>query len=122
MKSYQSTIKNTLFLSLILLCPTGAAMAVETRCGWLANPTPANWWITDSQATWIISVQGGFRAKGMDNIQEPKEFVKVNGNYGYSCACMDVVSNRKQKRIVSIQSVEQLPLRNCQTDKSLSRP
>ncbi len=122
MKSYQSTIKNTLFLSLILLCPTGAAMAVETRCGWLANPTPANWWITDSQATWIISVQGGFRAEGMDNIQEPKEFVKVNGNYGYSCACMDVVSNRKQKRILSIQSVEQLPLRNCQTDKSLSRP
>jgi hypothetical protein len=119
MKTSQSQIKNFLILSFILLCPTGAAMAVETRCGWLVNPTPANWWITDSQATWIISVQGGFRAKGMDNIEEPKEFVKTNGNYGYSCACMDVVSNYKQKRILSIQSVEQLPLKNCQADKSL---
>jgi len=32
----------------------------ETRCGWFSNPTPANAWLWDREAEWIIGVQGGF--------------------------------------------------------------
>jgi hypothetical protein len=96
--------------------------AVEKRCGWLANPTPGNLWLNDSQESWTISVQGGWHsAKGIDLIPDitTKEFVKTNGGYGYGCACMDVVTDRKKRRILSIQSFQQLPLKTCQADKSL---
>ena len=28
----------------------------QTRCGWIDNPTPANWWLTDGYGEWIIGV------------------------------------------------------------------
>jgi hypothetical protein len=37
------------------------ANAAETRCGWLQNPTPANWWLTDRDGTWTISAQGDIK-------------------------------------------------------------
>ena len=27
-----------------------ASSVSETRCGWLENPTPANWWLLDKQS------------------------------------------------------------------------
>ncbi|MBL7685903.1 MAG: DUF4087 domain-containing protein, partial [Deltaproteobacteria bacterium] len=36
----------------------------ETRCGWIDNPTPANWDLTDRDRTWTIGVQGGVQAEG----------------------------------------------------------
>ena len=39
---------------------------VETRCGWFSNPTPANASLYDSQREWIISVQGGYEAEGLE--------------------------------------------------------
>jgi hypothetical protein len=32
----------------------------ETRCGWLYNPTPLNWYLIDKDGRWIISQQGGY--------------------------------------------------------------
>lgn len=97
--------------------------AVEKRCGWLQNPTPGNWWLNDSRASWTISAQAGYRAKGIDSIPDItlKEFVKTNGSYGYGCACMDVTTDQKKRRIISIQGFQQLPLKVCQADKSLLR-
>jgi hypothetical protein len=41
---------------------------VETRCGWLHNPTPRNWYLIDKDGSWVISMQGGYEAQGMDNL------------------------------------------------------
>jgi len=35
-----------------------AAPAAQTRCGWYAMPTPGNLWLTDRDATWVITSQG----------------------------------------------------------------
>ena len=34
-------------LALSLAAAAVAADAPAKRCGWIANPTPGNWWITD---------------------------------------------------------------------------
>lgn len=97
-----------------------AAMA-ETRCGWLENPTPANWWLIDKDDTWIISAQGGFQSDGMDLIGDISagDYVTTNGNYGYACACMDVMTDAQNSRITMIHSFRQLKMSKCTNDNSL---
>lgn len=36
-----------------------ASDGFENRCGWVDNPTPANWWLTDRDGEWVIGVPGG---------------------------------------------------------------
>ena len=99
------------------------SFATENRCGWLQNPTPANWWLTDRDGTWTISVQGGYQARGMDNIPPigEREYVRTNGNYGYTCACLRAVTDRTEMRIISIQGGKQLPLKTCRQDPNLPK-
>ncbi|MGL4623226.1 MAG: DUF4087 domain-containing protein [Chroococcidiopsis sp.] len=100
------------------------ASATETRCGWLHNPTPANWYLTDKDGRWIIGVQGGYQAPGMDKIPDMSEgdYVKTNvGSYGYGCACLDVTVDREKQRITLIKSAEQLPLKTCREDANLPK-
>jgi len=94
---------------------TLAANAAETRCGWLHNPTPSNWWLTDRNGRWIISTQGGSQAAGMDNMppMDDRKYVRTNGYYGYTCTCLKVTTDAKKMRILRIQSSEQLPLKTC---------
>lgn len=110
-------------LSLITLCLGFApsSYANERRCGWLQNPTPANWWLVDRDGSWTISTQGGRSARGMDRIPDLSqgEYVETNGSYGYACACMDVAASPKAMRINTIYRVKQLPLRTCQQDPAL---
>jgi hypothetical protein len=112
--------KMILALGLVLVA-TAPSYALETRCGWLDNPTPANWWLTDRDSRWTISVQGGYHAKGMDNISEiaPQDYVKTNGYYGYSCACLKVTTHKKLSRIQEIRSFKSLPLQQCRQDPAL---
>jgi Protein of unknown function (DUF4087) len=100
------------------------AMAFEKRCGWLANPTPANWSLTDSKGEWELGVQGGYQAPGMDKMPDmtTKGWVKENGNYGYGCACLIVETNSKAKRITRLVRAEPLPLEQCRADNKLKRP
>ena len=39
---------------------SGQSKKFETRCGWLANPTPANYWFYDKDGEWTIGEQGGY--------------------------------------------------------------
>lgn len=39
-------------------------------CGWIQNPTPANWWIQDSLGQWVLGTQGGEQVRGMDAIPD----------------------------------------------------
>ena len=97
------------------------ATATEMRCGWLRNPTPANWYLTDKDGTWTIGTQGGEQATGLETIPnaDDKEVVLTNGNHGYNCACLNVIVNRKLMRIVEIQGGEALPLSTCREDPNL---
>jgi hypothetical protein len=68
-------------------------------------------------------VQGGYQAGGMNNIPpfNDDEYVKTNVNYGYGCACLNVVTDRNRIRITTIQGGEQLPLSTCRKDPNLPK-
>ena len=111
-------------LALFALLAAAAFPALaETRCGWLDNPTPANWWLTDADGEWLIGAQGGYQAPGMDNMPDMSTagWVRTNGYYGYGCACMNVSTNRRSMRITRIRSARPVPLRQCRNDRALPR-
>ncbi len=95
----------------------------QRRCGWLQNPTPANWWLLDRDGEWTLSAQGGYQASGMDNMPDmsTRGWVETNGSYGYGCACMTVTVNRASGRITRIHSATPVPLRQCRADRRLPR-
>ena len=118
-------MNKNLFISVIissLFIVALPAKAVETRCGWLHNPTPRNWYLIDKDSRWVISMQGGYEAKGMDNLPtNEKEYVKTNGYYGYGCACMDVVTDSARLRVSEIRGGESLPLSTGRQDPNLPK-
>src|SRR5204862_191377 len=88
-----------ILLTVCLLSPAAIAAdktadsgGFENRCGWVDNPTPANWDLTDKDGTWSIGVQGGRQAEGdVPEFPESKAYwKKTNVNYGYGCACLRV--------------------------------
>ncbi|MFD1696550.1 DUF4087 domain-containing protein [Roseibium aestuarii] len=102
------------------------ALAAETRCGWIANPTPGNWWLTDRQATWILRTQGrDYEPLGMDRIGDISagEYVASNGSYGYACACahVDTTVFDGEPYITAIHSFDLIPLARCEKDPALPR-
>ena len=112
------------FLILLAFVLAAAPVAkAERRCGWLDNPTPANWWLTDRDGEWLLSAQGGYQAPGMDEMPDMSTAGEVltNGNHGYSCACMTVTSDRASERITRIISARPVPLRQCRLDRRLPR-
>ncbi len=118
-------MKKFLFPLVFLLAAPLYAQPIERRCGWLNNPTPANWFLVDRAAAWDIGIQGGFQARGIEkiNLQNERDYVRTNGNYGYGCACMDVTTTRSGGtwRITSIRSFRQLPLKQCLEDPDLPK-
>jgi len=109
------------FFSFFSAVPVLRASDFETRCGWIDNPTPANWDLTDRHGTWLIGAQGGYQAKGdVPQIPESKKYwVNTNIHYGYGCACLKVKTDPKQKRILEIKGGQALPLARCYSDKTL---
>jgi Protein of unknown function (DUF4087) len=96
----------------------------ERRCGWLDNPTPANWWLTDRDGEWTIMTQGGRYPDGMEeNMGDmaARGWVRTNGYYGYGCACMDVETDRREMRVTRVISARPVPLSQCRNDRSLPR-
>lgn len=100
-----------------------STMSAEKRCGWLENPTPANLWLIDNDSEWTLSVQGrGFiNEKSMANMPfiDQKEFVRTNGNYGFSCVCLNVKTNKEKSEILEIYGGEQLLLKKCLEDPNI---
>lgn len=101
--------------------PPSPGGEVETRCGWLENPTPANLWLTDRDGEWIINVQGGHQAE-MDTWPEfaPGQWVVTNGvSYGYGCACLKLVADPRSRLVVRVLSAAAKPLSACRQDKAI---
>nr|WP_245297863.1 DUF4087 domain-containing protein [Methylobacterium radiotolerans] len=111
-------------LSLCLGIWSTGLSASEKRCGWLQNPTPGNWWLIDKDAKWILREQGEFDPSGFDIIPDisKRYFVKSNGNYGYTCACIGGEFDATEHRITEILSFEQRSVRICRKDHALKRP
>ena len=112
------------FIMLLAMLTSAPAGATERRCGWIHNPTPANWWLVDREGEWLMAAQGGYQAPGMDHLPDMSagEWVRTNGYYGYGCACLKVATDRRAKRITRIASATPLPLRHCRIDRRLPKP
>ena len=104
---------------------SGVSQAAETRCGWIDNPTPRNWWLQDRDRTWTIMTQDPDNPDGPEGMElipdlSEGEFVQTNGYHGYGCACMSVETDGAE-RITKIMSFRQLQLAQCRNDKALER-
>lgn len=121
-------MKNVLFsiVAVILLASGSSAFYgasptvnfAETRCGWFVNPTPANAWLIDAKDEWIIAVQGGHQAEGDWPTFKNSQWVKMNNNYGYGCACMRLTTDI-ESRATRIHSGYAKPLSSCRKDKAI---
>lgn len=94
----------------------------QLRCGWFENPTPANAWLTDRDGEWTIGVQGGHQAEGDWPRFAPYRWVRTNGNYGYGCACLRVVTDAKDRSVTRILARSSRPLAACRSDRALKEP
>ena len=105
--------------------PTAVAAAAkgERRCGWLVNPTPANWWLTDRDGQWVLGSQGADQTPGMDEMPDMSTagWVETNGHYGYGCACLTITADA-DGRVTRIADAQPKPLKQCRADRSLPRP
>ena len=115
-------------LALLLAFAASAAAGpspagTERRCGWLHNPTPANWWLVDRDGEWLLGAQGGYQAPGMDEMPDMTTagWVETNGHYGHGCACMEVTVDRRTRRVSRVHSATPIPLHRCQADRALPR-
>lgn len=108
----------------VLINAPHEAYAKEVRCGWIVNPTPANWTLLDADCEWVLGTQGAFQAKGLEDIGDltASDWVVTNGSsYGYGCACLTVDTERATKTVTQIHSFRQLKLAKCEADKNLPR-
>ena len=116
-----------IFISTVMLAVSGpvlAADAAQHLCGWVENPTPANWTLTDKTAQWIINTQGGHQAGDMPDFQKGKSFwVKTQPNgYGYGCGCIDAKADAATHEVASFTKASVLKLSVCRKDKALKEP
>ena len=96
--------------------------AAGNRCGWFHNPTPNNATLTDRDGEWVVSTQGGDSAEGDWPVFTDAQWKKTNGHYGYGCACIKVVVDRGDQRVLRIASATAKPLKACRGDRALPKP
>jgi hypothetical protein len=94
------------------------------RCGWLHNPTPANWWLVDADGEWVLGSQGSEPVAGMDDMPDMSAsgWVETNGHYGYGCACMDMVVDPTSGDVLKVSNAAPKPLAQCRADPKLPDP
>jgi hypothetical protein len=98
--------------------------AAARRCGWLHNPTPGNWWLTDREGEWILATQGGEEAAGMEEMPDMSalDWKKTNGHYGYGCACLTITADPATRRVIRFKAPTPLRLAQCRSDRALPKP
>jgi Protein of unknown function (DUF4087) len=101
-----------------------AIAASGRRCGWLYNPTPANWWLVDGDGQWVLGSQGSEPVAGMEDMPDMSavEWVETNGHYGYGCACMDMEVDPASGDVLRVSKATPKPLAQCRADPKLPKP
>ena len=109
-----------------LLALGAGTEAAERRCGWLVNPTPANYYLQDAQASWWLMSQGGLHAEGVDEhlpAFDERQYVQTQPNgYGYGCACLTVDVDAAEQNVTRLYAGKTLPLSKCERDPALPKP
>ncbi|WP_455233325.1 DUF4087 domain-containing protein [Geopseudomonas aromaticivorans] len=105
----------------LLLAPLAASaeLVSEKRCGWLAGTTTTAHSFMDPDGSWNVS-----RIVVMDEEDgrvAEEHFVRLRGEYGYSCACLQVMVDHQADEIAEVEAVFGLPLKNCLEDRRLAR-
>lgn len=127
-----SSIMRNILSSLVLMAAVpvlaaapAAQSPVQKRCGWLVNPTPANWYFFDRDGRWVLGEQGGYQISIADLNHLPKDepgtFVADGRGYGYNCVCLNMRVDQKTTHVTRIVSGSALPLKRCRTDKRLPK-
>jgi hypothetical protein len=95
----------------------------QTRCGWLDNPTPGNWWLTDRDGEWTLATQGSEGVPGWETLEviTPPQWVETNGSYGHGCVCASMRVDMAEERVLEIRSVSPRPLKACRNDRRLPK-
>jgi hypothetical protein len=113
-------------LSAALLASVPAQAETVRRCGWFANPTPANFVLRDADGNWWLQMQGSPAAPGFDAAMDKAgsfgaEWVNENtADYGYGCACVDGTFGRPgTSDVLSIKRIKVLSLAQCRADPAL---
>lgn len=111
-------------LLLLGAAPPLVAQKLETRCGWLVNPTPGNFELVDRDGRWLLSSQSGYQVPGMDEIPDMTVagWVATNGSYGHGCACLKVVTSGHAQAITRLVASTPIPLARCRKDRRLPPP
>lgn len=95
----------------------------EVRCGWIENPTPGNWFLSDRDGRWTVGVQDGEQAAGMDQMPDfsAGEWVAsdARGSYGHGCACLTVRDDPAEMKVLALLKIRQKPLNDCRADPAL---
>jgi hypothetical protein len=117
-------MKTVIGAVLLAALATPAWGVTERRCGWLHNPTPANWWLEDRAGQWVLGTQGSDQVPGMENLPDmaARGWVRTNGYHGYGCACLTLETERRGQTVKRVVSGTPVPLRQCRADRRLPRP
>jgi hypothetical protein len=115
--------KLVLFFALAVAALVPSAALSANRCGWIQNPTPGNWWLTDADGQWTVMTQGSYEAPGMEHIGDISagDYRATNGNYGYACGCMEIDTDGEGV-VTQIYSFRQLSIAKCENDEALPSP
>ena len=101
---------------------SGQVRKFETRCGWMDNPTPANYSLYDKDREWIISVQGGYHVEDFSAPDFGKQWIDYFGrSYGYGCACFQMTVDKENSHALEIRKSYVKPLSVCRKDKALRK-
>lgn len=108
-----------------ILIPQHLLAGTEKRCGWFDNPTPANHFFSDADGDWILTQQGGYRAKGYDALPAPSHdfsdqwVTSGSTSYGHGCACIVGAFDHDSGLVIQVESMQPLPLEQCRADHRL---
>lgn len=95
----------------------------RTRCGWLDNPTPANYSLYDKDREWIIGVQGDYQVEDFEipTFKRGQWVETPSGSYGFGCACFEMTVDEETSRVLVIRKSYARPLAACKKDKALRK-
>lgn len=123
LKMTKQRLKIMMAVGLLAASLSNGAQADERRCGWLENPSPSNWYLTDADTSWILMEQNEQEPNlsiELPSFREEKGwFVKTGGSSGYGCACLSVTVNKKTERVLTASKGKMLPIKTCKNDKKL---